>query len=125
MRSNTLRTSLVVVLGILVALAVSGCSAKTGTTTPATGGTGTAPAATGTTITEKGFAFSPSTASVKVGDVVTFANEDSAPHNVSIDGAELGAQNQGDKVTWTATKAGSFPYSCVIHPAMTGEITVQ
>ncbi len=47
------------------------------------------------TVVEKGFAFDPATLDVKVGDTVTFKNEDSAPHNVKIDGKELGAQDPG------------------------------
>jgi plastocyanin len=111
---------------LLLALAVTliGCSGSGA----APAASGTAPADTsgaGATVIEKGFAFDPATLEVKVGDVVTFKNEDSAPHNVKIDGAELGTQNQGASVTWTAAKAGSFPYSCTIHPAMTGEVTVK
>ena len=74
---------------------------------------------------EKGFAFDPATLDVKVGDTVTFKNEDSAPHNVKIDGKELGAQDPGASVTWTAATAGSFPYTCTIHPSMAGEIIVK
>ena len=40
-------------------------------------------------------------------------------------GGELGTQGQGEIVTWTAEKAGAFPYSCTIHPSMTGEIIVK
>jgi len=125
MSSTRLRTLLLMVLAAVLTISIAGCSAKTNTSTPPTGSGGSAPAAPGATVTEKGFAFSPATLTVKVGETVTFVNEDSAPHNVNIDGAELGSQNQGDKVTWTATKAGSFPYSCVVHPSMTGQITVQ
>ncbi len=127
------RNATIVVLGILLtlALAIAGCSAGgSGGTTPnsgsSSGDSSAAPtAASGPTIAEKGFAFSPADSTVNVGDVVTFVNQDSAPHNVSIDGAELGMQNQGESVTWTATKAGSFPFSCTIHPTMTGTITVK
>ncbi len=114
--------------GLLLALvlALVGCSGSGATSSPPS--SGTAPASTsaaGATVVEKGFAFDPATLDVKVGDTVTFKNEDSAPHNVSIDGKELGNQDQGASVTWTAEKAGSFPYSCTIHPAMTGEIVVK
>jgi len=128
MRTLSMRNSRVIVLGIIVvlALALAGCSASGGGTTSGSGSGSTPPtSASGPTITEKDFAFSPAETTVKVGDVVTFVNEDSAPHNVSIDGAELGMQNQGDSVTWTAAKAGSFPFSCTIHPTMTGTLTVK
>ena len=126
MRWKSLIPVLAVCLAALLALALAGCTGGSyggGTTTGggATGGT----SGGGVTITEQNFAFNPSTATVKVGETVTFTNQDSAPHNMSIDGQELGSQNQGESKTWTPTKAGTFPFSCVIHPSMTGQITVQ
>jgi plastocyanin len=114
--------SLVVVAVLCAMLALIGCTGSATSTTPAT------PAATGgasATVIEKGFAFDPPTLEVKVGDTVTFTNQDSATHNVSIDNAELGPQAQGASVTWKATKAGTFPYMCTIHPSMTGTIAVK
>ena len=61
----------------------------------------------------------------KVGDTVSFVNQDSAPHQVKIDGQDLGQQAPGATVTWKAAKAGTFPFSCVIHPSMTGQVFVQ
>lgn len=117
----------VLLLGLVLALV--GCS---GGGSSSGSGTGTAPAATAPsgsgatpTVIEKGFAFDPATLEVKVGDTVTFKNEDSAPHVVKIDGKELGNQDPGASVTWTAAAAGTFPYSCTIHPSMTGEIVVK
>jgi plastocyanin len=122
-----LKRTLAAVLLLGLALALVGCSGgSASTTTPAT----TAPAAGGSssagpTVVEKGFAFEPATLDVKVGDTVTFKNEDSAPHNVKIDGKELGMQDPGASVSWTAEKAGSFPYTCTIHPSMNGQIVVK
>jgi plastocyanin len=128
-RLNTLALTVITVVLVVVAVGVlAGCGAKSSppaTTPGATGGGTPAQPAAGATITEKGLAFEPSTLEVKVGDVVTFTNEDTAPHNVRIDGTELGSQNQGDSVTWTASKAGTYAFSCTIHPSMTGEITVK
>jgi plastocyanin len=103
---------LVAVLAAVIAMALVGCAGggASGGSTGA-GGYGTPP--------------DPATLDVKVGDTVTFKNEDSAPHNVNIDGKDLGAQDPGASVTWKAEKAGSFPYSCTIHPSMTGEIVVK
>jgi len=112
------------VVGVAVVVAMAGCASGT------SGGSGTSgePPATGSgglTVVERNFAFEPSSLEVKVGDTVTFVNEDSAPHVVSIDGKDLGNQNQGDSVSWTAEKAGEFPYVCTIHPSMTGTIVVK
>jgi plastocyanin len=101
------RASLVAVcLSILVIVAVAGCSrSSSGGGTAAPSGT----SAGATTVVEKNFAFDPSSASVKVGDVVTFSNQDTAPHNVKIDNRELGQQSPGQDVKWTATKDGTRP----------------
>jgi len=123
-----LSKALVAVLLLVLVLAFVGCSGKSGSTTtnpPSSGTTTVDTPAAGATVVEKGFAFEPATLDVKVGDTVTFKNEDSAPHNVSIDGKELGSQDPGSSVTWTADKAGSFPYTCVIHPSMNGVIVVK
>ena len=125
MKRHPLALPLALLVASIIVIALVGCSGRSSES-----GNGTAPSTApstngGATITEQNFAFSPSTLSVKVGDTVTFTNADSAGHNVKIDGQELGVQNQGESKTWKATKAGSFPFSCVIHPAMTGQITVQ
>jgi len=114
--------STVVLLGLLLALA--GCTGG-GSTAPPTGTVPSGTPASATTVIEKGLAFEPATLEVKVGDTVTFTNEDTAPHVVSIDGQELGQQEPGASVTWTAAAAGTFPYTCTIHPSMAGEIVVK
>jgi plastocyanin len=117
----------VVVVCVVLGLALVGCASGSTTTPASTGGGTTSSGGSGTsaTVIEKGFAFAPASLEVKVGDTVAFTNEDSAPHNVSIDGKNLGDQATGASVTWKAEKAGSFPYSCTIHPSMTGEIVVK
>ena len=112
-------------LVLVLALGLAGCSSG-GATAPTTGGSSSGGSSSaGATVVEKGFAFDPATLEVKVGDTVTFKNEDSAPHNVKIDGKELGNQAPGASVTWTAAATGSFPYTCTIHPSMAGEIVVK
>lgn len=105
----------------LTGLVLSGCTSGT---TGGGAGTGAPAASSGTTISEKGFAFNPADVTVKAGDTVTFTNDDSTAHNVTIDGAELGVQQPGESKTWTPSKDGTYPYSCVIHPSMKGQITV-
>ena len=106
----------------------SGTSATTPATTPATGGSAAppqSPPSAGATVAEVNFAFSPESVAVSVGDSVSFVNKDSAPHDVLIDGQDLGQQAPGATVTWKATKAGTFPYSCTIHPQMKGQVVVK
>jgi plastocyanin len=111
-------------LSILLLLAVSGCSSpsSSGSTGGTTGGGTTGGG--GTTVVEKNFQFDPANVTVKVGDTVTFENQDSAAHHVVVGTTDLGEQQPGKSVTWTAEKDGTFPVKCVIHPSMTGQITV-
>jgi len=123
-------TALLVALAVLTAFALTGCAGGGSTTgggygTPAT----EAPASDtqsieGTKIIERGMAFVPDALDVKVGDTVTFRNEDTVPHQVSVDGQDLGVQPSGADVSWTASDAGTFDVVCLIHPSMTAQITV-
>jgi len=132
--------ALVLVLLLAAMLALVSCSSGGGSSGGGStgGGYGSPPAetpaetpaggdepASATTVIEKNFAFDPASIEVKVGDTVTFTNEDSAPHNVAIDGKNLGDQNTGASVTWKAEKAGTYAYTCTIHPSMTGEVVVK
>lgn len=123
MRNRTLRVLVIVGVVLSVIALLAGCSSGKG----GTGGTGNTGGGSGSgpTVVEQNLSFQPSTLEVKVGDTVTFTNEDSAPHEVSIDGQNLGQQAQGESVSWKASKAGSYPYTCVIHPSMNGEIVVK
>ena len=113
----------VVLLGMLVVLAACGSSGTSGGTSGSGSSGGTS--AGGTTITEQNFAFNPGSSTVNVGDTVTFVNKDSADHHVVVGTTDLGVQASGASVTWKATTAGNFPLKCIIHPTMTGDITVK
>ncbi|MEU0170573.1 cupredoxin domain-containing protein [Streptomyces iakyrus] len=80
-------------------------------------------------ITMKDFAFSPATLTVKAGEKVTVANEDSAAHTVTATegGAfDTGSIAGGKSGTFTApSKAGSYDFVCTFHPNMTGTLTVR
>jgi len=74
------------------------------------------------------FAFSPATITAKVGDVVTWSNNDSTGHTATMkaDGScttpTIAAGSTGS-IKFTA--AGTYDYFCKIHPNMTGQITVS
>jgi plastocyanin len=75
----------------------------------------------------KNIAFSPSSATVKVGQKVTWTNDDSVDHNVTANsGADIKSDNFGNGGTFSFTpdKAGTIKYVCTIHPGMTGTLTV-
>jgi len=125
--SKVLRVIFLVGLVLAVAL-VAGCSsyrAPSGGGGQSGGGTSGGTSG-GTTVTEQNFAFSPQTLQVKVGDTVTFKNDDSTAHHVVFQaGNDLGEQQPGQSVTYKAVARGSFPYKCSIHPSMTGTIVVK
>ena len=82
------------------------------------------------TITIKNFAFDPSTLTVKTGTVVTWVNQDAAPHTIVSDTGSLVAFSSdslptGASYNVTFTTPGTYTYHCSIHPSMTGTIVVQ
>lgn len=124
MHRHISRVPLAVMIAALALMALAGCtgpSAGGGATTPPASSGGAAGSAT---VVEKNYSFTPNSLNVNVGDVVTFTNQDSVAHDVSINGQDLGNQAPGQSVTWTAATAGTFPFSCLIHPSMTGQVTV-
>lgn len=78
-------------------------------------------------VTIEGFAFSPSTVTVQVGDSVTWTNQDNTAHTAtagdgSFDTESLGT---GESSTITFATAGTYAYACAIHPTMTGTVVVE
>jgi plastocyanin len=108
---------------LVLVLAVAGCGGApsgTGGNTGAGGTTGSG----GQTVTESGLAFQPSTLTVQAGQTVTFKNADQTAHHVVVGTDDLGEQQPGQDVTWKAPADGVYNFKCVIHPSMTGQITV-
>lgn len=119
------------------ALALAGCGSKsssnassssTPASTPAPATTSTGGASTGgVAVAMKNIAFSPATVHVKVGEKITWTNQDSVDHNVmSQSGEQIASQNfgQGGTFSFTPTRAGTIKYVCTIHPGMDGTIVV-
>ena len=75
--------------------------------------------------------FSPSALQLNVGDRVHFKNVDLVPHTVTARGKrepaglDSGVIQPGATWSWTASKSGSVPYACTLHPRMQGELTVS
>lgn len=78
-------------------------------------------------VTISNFSFSPTSLTVKVGDSVTWTNNDSAPHSATADDGsfDTGTFAQGESKTVTFSKAGSYTYHCSVHPNMKATIIVQ
>ncbi|WP_037570548.1 cupredoxin domain-containing protein [Phaeacidiphilus oryzae] len=76
----------------------------------------------------KGYAFSPASLSVHVGDTVTWTNEDTAPHTVTTTSGpkQLSSPQlqKGQSWSYTFTTAGTYSYYCAVHPDMKAKVTV-
>jgi len=102
----------VVLLSLLI---ISGCSKQNTNTN----------VAVGNNIVVSGFSFNPNELSVKIGDTITWENQDSAVHTVvSTSLFESEVLNKGEKFSFTFDKTGEYNYNCGIHPSMRGKIIV-
>jgi plastocyanin len=85
-------------------------------------------------------AFDPNPINIKVGDTVTWINDDVATHTVTSDSGsdedndtkstngetfDSGYLSQGQTFEHTFKKAGNYGYFCTLHPSMTGEVEVK
>lgn len=89
-------------------------------------GAGTDTAQDPSTVVLEDIAFKPASLSVKTGDTVTWRFEDKGiPHNV-VANDETFKSDIKDSGTFEHTfdKAGTFTYSCTVHPGMNGTVKV-
>ena len=100
-----------------------------GSNQPSGGAPSEEPAAKGgTEVSMKDIEFDPSEVTVKVGDTVTWVNDDSVGHDVTADefkSGEPGAMQGGDTFEHKFEKAGTFQYVCSVHPGMDGSVVVK
>lgn len=76
----------------------------------------------------KGIMFKPKEITVKVGDTITWRNDDPVDHDVTDTATskfKSETMGEGDTFEYTAEEAGTIEYVCTIHPGMTGSITVE
>lgn len=88
---------------------------------------GISPAMAKNAVTIQNMAFSPASLTVKVGDKVTWTNQDAVGHSATADdnSFDTGVIAQGQSGSTTFTKAGTYMYHCSVHPSMHGTIIVQ
>ena len=118
---------LTLALAAAVALLAAGC----GGDDDSSGGSGTqsgpATLAAGSAITMDNLRFHPDDAQVKVGQEVTWRDEENVPHNVvAQSGADFKSSTfgKGETFSYTPTAAGTITYKCTLHPGMTGTLHV-
>jgi plastocyanin len=112
---------------VVIVLAVAACSGGPTPIPPAaasaqaTGGSGGSSA-----VEIKGLAFNPASITVKAGSKVTWTNNDSTTHTVTLDdnSVDSGNVNVGSTFDHTFGAAGTFAYHCKIHSSMHGTVTV-
>ena len=95
----------------------------------ALGGQIAASGAASRTVTLKNIAFSPKKLSISKGSKVTFTFQDEdTEHNVMSSGAKrfksIGGRTSGSQAR-TFSRAGTYRYSCTLHPGMSGRIVVR
>jgi plastocyanin len=128
----------VILIGALVA---SGCSATTttnqtpdsssaqATTTDTTSSTDQNASATPTPTTAivniQNFEFNPSTVTISVGDTVQWNNLDTTEHDVHAATFDSSEMPGGSTYNNTFTQAGTYNYTCALHPSMKGQVIVQ
>jgi plastocyanin len=127
-------TRILLALCAVVALAAAGCGSSSSSSTSSgassSASTSTAAASSsggGVTIKMQNIAFDPKDVTVKVGQKVTWTNEDTVDHNVtSQSGETIKSDNfgKGGTFSFTPKKAGKISYVCTIHPGMTATLTV-
>jgi plastocyanin len=75
----------------------------------------------------RGFAFTPATIEVAVGDTVVWTNDDQFAHTTSADSSAWSSPELrfGERFTWVASTPGRFYYHCAAHPVMRGILVVR
>jgi plastocyanin len=74
--------------------------------------------------------YNPNPIEIKVGDKVTWINNDSSPHTVTSSSDEgnitfdSDVLRRGETFSFTFDQEGQYPYLCTLHPSMIGTVVV-
>ncbi len=115
---------------------------ETASVPPASGSGGSGATVTGVSIVvgasvpTNGKYYDPETVETTVGSMVTWINDDSLPHTVTSGVVENNSpkpdgrfdssiMNAGQSFSFVFDAAGEYPYYCMVHPWMTGSVTVN
>ena len=120
MNKTTRNAVTFLIMALLAALWISGCSDDKSTSS-------NPPPPPGNRVSITGSSFSPASLTISVGDTVTWTNNDAVAHtSTSNTGVwNSGTLTNGQSYSFVFGSTGSFPYHCTFHPTMTGTIIVQ
>lgn len=71
------------------------------------------------------FSFQPQELAIKAGTTVQWVNEDSVMHQIKSDSFNSNPLSKSQSFGFQFNSTGTFNYSCLIHPSMSGKITVE
>jgi plastocyanin len=118
-------------IALLALVLATGCGEKESAGSGTAGGTATEPASAsgGETVqvAMRDILFVPEKITARVGQTVSWTNEDDVAHTVKAEkGADFASKalKKGDTYKAKLTKAGTIDYVCTIHPSQRGTITV-
>ena len=116
---------------VLSALVIAGCGQNpqaSSASSASSGGNIPSTIAEGNQVIIKDFSFNPGEINVKIGDKVTWINNDNVKHTVTSDsGDELNSElfGNGEKYEHVFNVAGEYNYYCKPHPYMKGKVIVS
>jgi plastocyanin len=119
------KSLLLISLGVVLAVLSISNSCTKSSTDPTGGGGSNQPGANEVWLQNR--AFTPASITVAVGTTVKWTNKDSYTHNVTSSTAVFnsGSMGNGAIFTFQFTAAGTYPYTCTLHPGMAGTVIVQ
>ena len=81
----------------------------------------------GVRITIKGSSFQPASVTIRTGETVTWVNSDDSDHAIVAADGLFRSDNlsPGSSFGYTFKKAGTFAYSCKLHPRERGQVVVK
>jgi plastocyanin len=71
--------------------------------------------------------YNPNPIEIKVGETVTWINDNSSPHTVTSSNDstfDSDVLRRGETFSFTFDNEGEYPYFCTLHPSMTGTVVV-
>jgi plastocyanin len=120
-RQEIMRKLSMLTAGLVVALGLSFIAVGV-----APGGERTAQAQQGAAITIDQFQYNPAELAAKVSQPITITNNDDVPHTVTAEDGTFDVEVPAKgNATVTVPKAGSFPYTCTLHPGQHNAASIK